>query len=155
MVTALDTAVGQIVGALENANILDDTIIVFASDNGGQAITGANNLPLRGGKQSWFEGGLNVPSMISSKLFDGLLTTGVTNNCLFDMSDWYTTLLAMAGITTASVDGVDQWPSFEGNCVREYFLKILFMEEESIISDVIHTQAPPYFTMSLKHLMEH
>ena len=118
MVTAIDTAVGQIVTALEDANMLDDTIIVFASDNGGQAQNGANNLPLRGGKKSWFEGGLNVPSMIYSKLFDGLLTTGVTNDCMFEMTDWYTTLLAMAGISV-SVDGIDQWSAFEGTCVSK------------------------------------
>ena len=43
---------------------------------------GANNLPLRGGKNSWFEGGVKTPAFIYSPLFDGSLTTGSDN-------EWY------------------------------------------------------------------
>ena len=80
MVTAIDDVVLQIKDALETKGMLDNSIIIFASDNGGQPVSGgANNLPLRGGKNSWFEGGLKTPSFIYSPLFDGTLNTGSDN----------------------------------------------------------------------------
>lgn len=50
MVHALDESVGRTVRALQNANMLKDSIILFISDNGAQSV-GANagsNYPLRG-----------------------------------------------------------------------------------------------------------
>ena len=82
MVTAIDDVILQIKEALESNDMLDNSIIIFASDNGGLPGQGANNLPLRGGKNSWFEGGVKTPSFIYSPLFDGTLTTGSDN-------EWY------------------------------------------------------------------
>ena len=74
MVTAIDDTLQQIKEALANKGILDDSIIIFASDNGGLPLNGgANNLPLRGGKNTWFEGGVKVPSFIYSPLLDSTL----------------------------------------------------------------------------------
>ena len=71
MVTAIDDVLAQIKVALENNGMLDNSIIIFASDNGGLPIAGgANNLPLRGGKNTWFEGGIKTPSFLYSPLFD-------------------------------------------------------------------------------------
>ena len=78
----IDDTVQKIKEALATKGILDNSIIIFASDNGGQPIAGgANNLPLRGGKNTWFEGGLKTPSFIYSPLFDSTagLTTGSNN----------------------------------------------------------------------------
>ncbi len=85
MVTAIDDAVSRIMTALNaNGDMADNAILVFASDNGGQPTAGgANNLPLRGGKNTWFEGGVKVPAFIYSPLFSGSVTSGVTNNWYF------------------------------------------------------------------------
>lgn len=61
MVYAVDRGVGQIVKALKEANQLDNTLIVFLSDNGGRKDQGANNFPLRGVKGDVYEGGFRVP----------------------------------------------------------------------------------------------
>lgn len=83
MVSAIDDVIAQIKDALEANNMLDNSIIIFTSDNGGQPMRGgANNLPLRGGKNSWFEGGLKVPAFMYSPLFDGSITPGSD-------FDWY------------------------------------------------------------------
>ena len=76
MVTTIDDVVQQIKDALQTNGMLDNSIIIFASDNGGLPGSngGANNLPLRGGKNSWFEGGVKVPSFIYSPLFDATVT---------------------------------------------------------------------------------
>ena len=74
MVTTIDDVVQQIKDALQTNGMLDNSIIIFASDNGGlPGNGGANNLPLRGGKNSWFEGGVKVPSFIYSPLIDSTL----------------------------------------------------------------------------------
>ncbi|MCP4125165.1 MAG: sulfatase-like hydrolase/transferase [Bacteroidetes bacterium] len=62
MISALDDAVGDIHDKLEAEGLLESTMIVFISDNGGATYTGAtNNGPLKGGKLNQFEGGINVP----------------------------------------------------------------------------------------------
>jgi arylsulfatase A-like enzyme len=81
MIAALDAIVDNVYTSLETAGILDNTIIVFASDNGGQASSGgASNWPLRGQKMTLWEGGIRVPAFIYSKLFNGMGITGLTNN---------------------------------------------------------------------------
>ncbi|PWT97434.1 MAG: sulfatase [Bacteroidetes bacterium] len=65
MIEALDDAVGEIVKALKDAGVEDNTAVFFISDNGGATYTRAtDNAPLRGGKCTHFEGGLMVPFFI-------------------------------------------------------------------------------------------
>jgi arylsulfatase A-like enzyme len=61
MVHAVDRGVGKVVDALENFDELDNTLIVFLSDNGGKLSLGGNNGPLKEGKGSVHEGGYRVP----------------------------------------------------------------------------------------------
>ena len=62
MVTAMDDVVGLVIKALQDTNQLEDTIIVFSSDNGGDIDAGANNYPLRGNKRTLWEGGIKAAS---------------------------------------------------------------------------------------------
>ena len=54
---ALDEGVGEVVAALTEKNMLDNTVIIFSSDNGGSSSEGASNYPLRGQKGTYFQGG--------------------------------------------------------------------------------------------------
>ncbi|MBR9912735.1 MAG: sulfatase-like hydrolase/transferase [Gammaproteobacteria bacterium] len=63
MVYAVDRGVGRIVDALQQSGQLDNTLIVFTSDNGGKLTAGGNNHPLREGKGSIYEGGSRVPML--------------------------------------------------------------------------------------------
>jgi len=64
-VAALDDAVGRILATLDEAGLAEDTLVIFTSDNGAATYTGvASNAPLKGGKLTNFEGGLNVPLVI-------------------------------------------------------------------------------------------
>jgi arylsulfatase A-like enzyme len=68
MIAALDDAVGQIMQTLRDAGLEENTMVWFLSDNGGATYTRAtNNFPLKGGKFTNFEGGLNVPMMLQWK----------------------------------------------------------------------------------------
>ena len=58
-------ACGQVVDALSDNGLLDDSIVVFASDNGGcPKQSGSFNYPLRGAKMSLFEGGVRLPAFV-------------------------------------------------------------------------------------------
>lgn len=62
MVTAVDDGVGRVLETLNKLGIDDNTLIFFLSDNGGPVgKNGSKNTPLKGGKGSFYEGGLHVP----------------------------------------------------------------------------------------------
>jgi len=68
MISALDDAIGRIRAKVKKEGLEENTIIIFASDNGGADYTFATtNAPLKGGKFSHFEGGVNVPFALSWK----------------------------------------------------------------------------------------
>ncbi|NOY00494.1 MAG: sulfatase [Verrucomicrobia bacterium] len=74
MVKSLDDSVGRVVEHLKKKGLTDNTIIIFASDNGGylgidqkskQTTATTNNYPLRSGKGSCYEGGIRVPLIVN------------------------------------------------------------------------------------------
>lgn len=63
MIRRMDESIGEVIQELKNDRLLDNTLIIFASDNGG-AVEGSNG-PLRGFKGSTFEGSIRVPLILS------------------------------------------------------------------------------------------
>jgi hypothetical protein len=94
MLISLDDNIGKVIEKLENENILDNTIIVFVSDNG--ATPTGNNLPLRGTKHTVFQGGIQVPAAVWWK--GGPLEGGEIFTGDFGYLDVYPTLAGMAGV---------------------------------------------------------
>jgi arylsulfatase A-like enzyme len=111
MVAAMDEAVGQIVAALKEKGILDNTLIIFSSDNGGPApgkIT--SNVPLRSGKGSLYEGGIRACAAAS---WPGHIPAGKVIDEPLHIVDWYPTLVKLAGGSLEQklpIDGRDIWP---------------------------------------------
>jgi len=66
MIEAMDEAVGSVIAELKKKGVYDNTIIIFSSDNGGAWYNHIPqmNLPYRGWKGTFFEGGVNVPYFI-------------------------------------------------------------------------------------------
>ncbi|NWG45205.1 MAG: sulfatase-like hydrolase/transferase [Alphaproteobacteria bacterium] len=66
MVVSLDRAIGRILDALEEEGLTEDTLVIFTSDHGGAEYTRlyTHNLPFRGFKGSFWEGGIRVPLFV-------------------------------------------------------------------------------------------
>ncbi|HYT95104.1 MAG TPA: arylsulfatase [Gemmataceae bacterium] len=114
MVACMDDAIGAIVAALAKRGVMDDTIIIFSSDNGGPLNFGANNGTLRAGKNSLYEGGVRVPAFV---VWRGTLMGGGIVNEPLHMVDMYPTLLKRAGASLEQklpLDGRDAWPTIAG-----------------------------------------
>jgi arylsulfatase A-like enzyme len=71
MIERMDDAVGTLLDTLDRLKLIDNTIVIFTSDNGGNmyvevdGTTPTSNTPLRGGKATMFEGGTRVPLVVS------------------------------------------------------------------------------------------
>lgn len=116
MVAALDEGVGRVVAALEELGELDDTLLVFFSDNGGATTNHSDNGAWRGMKGSKWEGGHRVPFLVhwpaglDAGAFDPLVST----------LDLLPTALDAAGAlddelaTTLALDGVSLLPWLRG-----------------------------------------
>ncbi len=110
----MDYRVGQIVDAIKDAGIEDNTIVILSSDNAsGGAIPqlgGSTNGPWRGDFMNTpFEGSMRAPAMIR---WPGKVPAGVVTNEMLAAVDWLPTLAGMAGAsklvpTDRPIDGVD------------------------------------------------
>ena len=109
MVECMDSGIQRILDALDAAGMTDDTLVIFLSDNGAAEYHAGSNAPLRGGKQTLYEGGVRVPALA---VWPGKLPAGLLVDELLHLTDWYPTLLALAGAPTRQdlvVDGRDIW----------------------------------------------
>lgn len=114
MVHAMDVQIGRIAEALEDRGVSDDTLILFASDNGGHT-SGASSLPLRGHKGTLFEGGVRVPAFI---VWPDKIAGGGTFGEPIHIVDMLPTLAHLAGGDPAAgkpLDGINVWPALAGD----------------------------------------
>lgn len=118
MVKSLDESVGRVLDHLKKRNLEKNTLVIFASDNGGfvgvdrssgQTIPVTNNAPLRSGKGSLYEGGIRVPLLIR---WPGVTTAGAVCSEPVILTDLFPTCLQAAGIRPPpeAADGMDLAP---------------------------------------------
>ncbi len=122
MIEQMDTSVGRIMKSLEENGLLEDTIVLFVSDNGGLAVGEAGskptvNDPLRAGKGTIYEGGLRVPMIAYWKdRFEG----GRVNSSVLSTIDLFPTLLSLTREdpkVVQKIDGTDRLAAFETDAV--------------------------------------
>jgi arylsulfatase A-like enzyme len=114
MLALLDDAIGGVLNKLREHKIEENTLIFFASDNGGPQNSPTDNGPFQGGKWSLWEGGIRSPILIQWK---GHIPPGREIKCLTTQLDWLPTAFAAAGIETRSewqLDGKNILPLLEG-----------------------------------------
>ncbi|HRY47668.1 MAG TPA: arylsulfatase [Candidatus Paceibacterota bacterium] len=124
-ITVMDEQIGRVLATLDQKRLRDNTLIVFMSDNGGtrnamfagamadvsKAKIPCDNGPYREGKGMNYEGGTRVVSLVN---WPGHVASGAAVNEMIHAVDWYPTLAALAGASTAKckpLDGLDVWPA--------------------------------------------
>ena len=124
----LDNAIGKVVTSLKESGQYENTIIIFTSDNGGHLPDLANNGPLRDGKQSMYEGGLRVPTLV---VWPGEIAASSSTNQLNLSMDIYPTLLQLAGVEiNHTVEGRSFLNTLLGNIVAEEERVVYFTRRE-------------------------
>lgn len=112
-VTCMDAAIGEMLDRLEAKQMLDETIVVFFSDNGGSG--GADNAPLRGHKAQTWEGGIRVPCLVRWPA--GKIPADVVNDEFLTSLELLPSFAAAAGVEPPPgvvLDGFDWWPTLRG-----------------------------------------
>ena len=108
MIQHMDEGIGWLVQALRSHGLLDDTLIVFTSDNGGERFS--DSWPLVGGKMDLTEGGIRVPWIAH---WPAAIPAGGTSAQLCMTMDWSATMLDAAGVAADPaypLDGVSLLP---------------------------------------------
>lgn len=112
LIEHMDNGIGKVLAAIEEAKLAQNTLVIFTSDNGGQVNVGANNGPLRDGKQSMYEGGIKVAACAvwPEKIAAGSRTQrpGIT-------MDLFPTICEAAGAEFQhKIDGISLLPTLLG-----------------------------------------
>src|SRR5258708_9226327 len=127
----MDDNIGEVLKKLEAMGQLDNTIVVFTTDNGAENITfpDGGTTPFKGGKLTTWEGGMRAPLVVR---WPGHIRPGTVKNEMFAALDWLPTLVDIAGgpkgdalkkqieagqypgIVKTTLDGVDQRDYLEG-----------------------------------------
>lgn len=114
MVGRLDIYVGEIIKTLAAKNLLENTLVIFTSDNGPHRENGGdpeffNNTGIyRGIKRDLYEGGIRMPFIAS---WQGTIKPSVTNQ-MAALWDMYPTFLQLAGVSTKkNIDGISLVPA--------------------------------------------
>lgn len=108
LVEGVDKSLGDIMDYLEEKGVADNTVIIFMTDNGGNSENKqkggelhTQNLPLREGKGSCYEGGIRVPLIFKWK---GHIAPGTRINTPVTCEDLFPTILSLAGVREWKVD---------------------------------------------------
>jgi len=116
MIRALDRGVGQVLDALRDNGLEENTLVIFTSDNGGAGYIGLPdvNAPYRGWKMTLFEGGIHVPYFVK---WPAKIPAGTTVTQPVHHFDAFATAAAAGGAALPidrKIDGIDLVPFANG-----------------------------------------
>lgn len=109
----LDYAIGRVMQCLDETGLIENTLVVFSSDNGGALRFAQSNGALRGGKQEMYEGGIRVPAFFYWK---NKIAPGSETDNFAMLMDLFPTFCEVAGVeVTHNIDGISILPSLLGH----------------------------------------
>jgi arylsulfatase A-like enzyme len=122
MIEGMDKSLGDIMDYLEAKKVSENTIIIFMSDNGGNSVSPVRggklhtqNLPLREGKGSVYEGGIREPMIVK---WPGVTKAGSKTDQPVIIEDFFPSLLEIAGVKNPKlvqqIDGESFVPILKG-----------------------------------------
>ncbi len=118
LVEEIDWSTGEILQALKEFDLDDNTLVIFTSDNGAANNPDqkyGSNLPFRNGKGSTFEGGFREPAIFR---WPGKIPAGEVIDEMANSMDLLPTLANLAGVKLPSdriIDGADIWSLLSGD----------------------------------------
>ena len=104
MTIAMDRACGDILDKLKELGLEENTLVVFANDNGGPDGSLTCNYPLSGCKSNHLEGGIRVPGIMK---LPKVITPGTEYSKAISMLDMLPTFVNAAGGDAAKIEGLD------------------------------------------------
>src|SRR4030095_8900625 len=160
----MDDNIGVVFKKLEEMGQMDNTIIVFTTDNGAEVITfpDGGNTPFKGGKLTTWEGGMRAPCVAR---WPGHIKAGTVYKEMFASLDWLPTLVDIAGgakgndlnaqiqkgsypgIVKTTLDGVNQIDYLTGKANKSA-REVFFYYSNSTPSAVRYKNWKMYYTMS-------
>ncbi|MEP4486015.1 MAG: arylsulfatase [Halioglobus sp.] len=132
-----DHRVGQVLDALEEAGLSEDTLVVYASDNGPDRAEYpyiGDTGPFRGYLGSLHEGSIRTPMMI--RWPGKIKTASVTNEivAIHDFMPSFAKLLGMELPDDRAYDGVNQVPLFLGETDKSARQSVLFFHDDTLLA---------------------
>lgn len=138
MIESMDDAVGTLLDTLDRLKIANNTVIVFASDNGGNmynevdGTSPTSNAPLRGGKATMWEGGVRGPAIVA---YPACVQSGTRSDEIIQSCDFYPTLLELLEIDAQprqSFDGISIVPALQGGALRREAIFTYFPHQTAV-----------------------
>jgi len=127
MLERADWGVGEILRALDEVGLRDNTLVIFTNDNGGEWL--ARNAPLFNRKWTVWEGGIRVPAILR---WPGVIPAGRVTDQVGITMDFTATILAVANATVPDdldLEGIDLLPILTGEAPEQS--RTLFWRSES------------------------
>ena len=118
MVRQLDRRIGDLMARLDALGLTENTLVIFTSDNGGASYVGIPdlNLPYRGWKATFFEGGIRVPLFMR---WPARIVGGTRRDDLTGHLDVFGTIAAAAGASVPTDRIIDSQNVLNGPAARE------------------------------------
>jgi arylsulfatase len=158
-----DDMVGLVLAKLEEEGILENTIVIYSTDNGAETFTWPDGgmTPFHGEKGTTWEGGFRVPCLIR---WPGLIEPGTTYNNIMSQEDWIPTLMAAVGVPDIKeklkagyeangkswkvhLDGYNFLPYFQGNAEESPRNEILYFSQGGELNAVRYRDWKIHFAM--------
>ena len=146
MVEVMDEGIGKVVKAIEDNGLSENTLIIFISDNGGEAF--GHNGPLNNSKGSLYEGGHRVPAIF---YWPGMIAPSTSDDLTMTF-DIMPTILSLANAEAKNMDGVDLsdlllnqqalpardvfWKYRKQQVIRNQNYKLLIDDQDTLLFDL-------------------
>ena len=158
-----DKAVGRVLAKLEELGIVDNTIVMYSTDNGAEKFTwpDGGTTPFAGEKGTTWEGGFRVPAVIR---WPGVIKPGTISNNIHSHEDMMPTLLAAAGVPDikervlkghtaagktfkAHLDGYNLMPLWKGEVKENPRNEIFYFDQGGHLNAVRYKNWKIHFTI--------
>lgn len=134
LVEGMDKSLGDIMDFLEKKNLEENTVIIFMSDNGGLALSPprggeafTQNVPLKSGKGSLYEGGIRVPMIVK---WPNLIEPKSESSQYIMIEDFFPTILEISGLknyeSVQEIDGISFFPLFKNSALKNDYRKLIW-----------------------------